>query len=72
VEYEDGDGGRVVERVARITRDALDPSSSTQTVRVMIVGVAVLDWRTDRRAGESADTAQVFTLDENGGVSSMS
>ena len=68
VEYEDGDGGRVVERVARITRDALDPQSSTQTVRVMIVGVAVL---TENRTGaqaESADTAQVFTLDENGGV----
>jgi hypothetical protein len=68
IEYEDGDAGKVVERVARITRDALDQPSSTETVRVMIVGVAVLSENRTGAQAESADTAQVFTLAENGAM----
>jgi hypothetical protein len=66
IEYELGEGGRNIERVARITRDALDPSLTTVTERVMVVGVAVT---TDNRTGlqaEYPDTARVFGLTEDG------
>jgi hypothetical protein len=66
VEYEDGEGGRTIERVARITRDAHDPPGATDTVRVMIVGVAVFTQNQTGLQAEAADTAEVFTLAENG------
>jgi hypothetical protein len=68
IEYEEGDGGRVVERVTRITRDALELASATRTARVMIVGVAVSSENRTASQAETADAAQVFTLSETGAV----
>lgn len=63
-------GARVIERVARITRDNVEASASVQRLAVMVVGIAL---STDNRSGaraEASDVAAVATLDAAGKLAS--
>ena len=66
MEYQEGEAGKEIERVVRITRDALAGPGTTNTVRVMIVGVALLAENRTGAQAEISDTAQIFTLDDGG------
>lgn len=70
VEYEGGDGPRTVERVARITRDGLDPTPETRSVQGLIVGVSVAATNRTGARAEASDMATVVVLPNTGGAES--
>ncbi|HNU11575.1 MAG TPA: hypothetical protein PKJ45_09460 [Rubrivivax sp.] len=72
VEYggEANTGARIIERVARITRDNLEPSSSVQRLSVMIVGIALATDNCSGARAEASDIATVATLDSTGKLAS--
>jgi hypothetical protein len=73
IEYGSGEGSgpRTIDRVARITRDGLEPSSSTQRASVMVAGIALsASHRTGARA-EASDIATVVVLAADGALASL-
>lgn len=70
VEYEGAENQRTVQRVARITRDALDPAFETDTIEGIVVGVGVAALNRTGANGETSDTANVVILTAGGSVDS--
>ncbi len=66
VEFERGDGGQEIDRVARITRDQLSPSTTLTSLRGLVLGVLVATTNsTTVSSQETSDSArvQVLTVD---------
>lgn len=68
VEFVLQNGLNVIERVRRITRDNLSPTAETQTVQVMVAGVAVVAENRTGPNAEVSDVASVVTLAPDGTV----
>ncbi|CAN7437992.1 hypothetical protein LJR225_002887 [Phenylobacterium sp. LjRoot225] len=68
VEFETREAERVAERVARITRDGLDPAGETRAVSGLIVGVSVNATNRTGARGEAADLATIVVLGATGGA----
>jgi hypothetical protein len=59
LEYDQKEGTRTVERVTRITRDNLSPTSGTERVVGLVIGVAVT---AENRTGPNAETSDLATV----------
>ena len=68
IEFETRESQRMVERVARITRDGVDPAQETRTVSGLVVGVGVTATNRTGAQAEAADVANVVVLTPGGGV----
>ena len=71
IEFKDQDGGRVIDRVVRITRDALAQITDIARPSVMIVGVALASRNATGANAEAADEATVVALMDDGSVQSF-
>ncbi|MBA3811770.1 MAG: hypothetical protein H0X27_09065 [Caulobacteraceae bacterium] len=66
IEYLDQEGVRLIDRVARITRDNLDPAPSSASVSGMVVGVVVAAHNRTGPQAEMSDAATVSLLKLDG------
>lgn len=68
VEYSSGEGSgpRNIDRVARITRDGVEPPGTTQRASVMVVGIALSAANRTGARAESADTATIAAMSPEG------
>lgn len=69
IEYTDSNGQHAIDKVARITRSNLDPSSVAQQVSGTVVGISVMS-RNQTGIAEASDTATVGLLDLSGAAHS--
>ncbi len=68
IEHVAGEFGREIERVARISRDALDPPITVEQVSGLVLQVVVQSRNALQGAAEAHDDAQVFVLGLDGSV----
>lgn len=73
VEYSTGEGSgpRSIDRVARITRDGVVPTGTTQRASVMIAGIALAAANRTGARAEASDTATVAALAADGTLASF-
>jgi len=71
IEFTDQEGGHVIDRVVRITRDALAQIADIERLSVMVVGVALASRNTTGANAEVSDQATVVALMDDGSVQSF-
>lgn len=71
IDYTGGDGGsRSIDRICRITRDALAANGPTDSVSIYVVGISLLADNRTGASAEASDTATVVTMTDSGATSS--
>ena len=67
----EGSGPRNIDRVARITRDAVEPSGTTQRASVMVAGIALAAVNRTGARSEASDMATVAAMAADGALASF-